>query len=982
MKRNFILLITLFVISTSAMAQEAQFSNFTKLCMHELNLKEVSAQGRTENLPAFSQELEEKYGLYKTETGYQVGALASVDLENIDEKTLTDVGIKIGSKIKDTWTMEIPLYVLPNVANIKGLRYIEINVPVKKNLDVVRTETLVSSVHTGTGLKSPYTGKGIVVGIIDGGFDYTHPTFTGRINRVLETHKNNRELIGANAILNAKHDSNPDGTHNGSHGTHVASIAAGSGSILSEYRGIAPEAEIVLVAWRNVVNTAAAVDYIFKYAKSVGKPCVINMSYGGHGDNPHDGTSETDKALKNLVGNGNILVAAAGNEGDSKLHFYHNFRTNPDSYVATIANFSPNEIVKQKGKGRIEIWGSANSSFQVNVFAVDAQGRLLGQTNFVASNDLLSPTNTKTISTSQGNINITFALTRSHINNSKPNITLDIDNPTENYVGILLTSSNSEVHAWNASRGDFIKMSSLSLSIGNKPVEIREGDTNYTIGGEGANSDAVISVGSYTTKPTWKRLSDQKEVNYGGNFGEIAPSSSRGPTVDGRTKPDITAPGRYIVAAVNSFDTDYTPTGKNGDFVVNGLTSTTTGQKWQFAAMQGTSMAAPVVTGIIALMLEANPTLNTEQIRAVLRNQGRKVDNFTGTIPSTGSNTWGWGKINALESVKQAEQIPRLIAQINNNNSPTTFCAGGSVTFFANTGTGLSYQWQKNGVNIAGATSTSFRATETGSYQVIVSQGTTSLTSNAIIVTVNPAPSRPTLSVSKTIFCQGEDIVLNATATGATQYVWNINGVNQTTTGNAYTLRTANSSIGNYTARVLAKNVSCESENSASVTWTLNALPPTPTFQVTRSSGDANPTLVSSSSVGNQWYLNNNPIQGATGQTHRAVESGNYGLKVTINGCSADALPNIVTRAEEQEITNYVSLYPNPAHDKLIVSFSKSLPNSKITVYSPEGKTLFSENLTNPESNFPINIREWEQGLYLLTIQTEKGTIVKKFTKQ
>jgi hypothetical protein len=78
--------------------------------------------------------------------------------------------------------------------------------------------------------------------------------------------------------------------------------------------------------------------------------------------------------------------------------------------------------------------------------------------------------------------------------------------------------------------------------------------------------------------------------------------------------------------------------------------------------------------------------------------------------------------------------------------SETTFCEGGSVTLSANTGTGLSYQWNNNGTAISGATNSTYTATESGSYSCTVSNETNSATSDAITVTVYEYPNSPIVS--------------------------------------------------------------------------------------------------------------------------------------------------------------------------------------------------------------------------------------------
>ena len=120
----------------------------------------------------------------------------------------------------------------------------------------------------------------------------------------------------------------------------------------------------------------------------------------------------------------------------------------------------------------------------------------------------------------------------------------------------------------------------------------------------------VITAASYVTK--------------GAGVGSLSSFSSRGPTRDGRTSPTIAAPGQAIMSAlVGASGTD------------------------QYQSMSGTSMAAPHVTGAIALMLQAAPTLTQSQIIACLTSNAR-ADAQTGTVPN---NDWGAGKMDAAAAV-------------------------------------------------------------------------------------------------------------------------------------------------------------------------------------------------------------------------------------------------------------------------------------------------------------------------------------------
>ena len=172
-----------------------------------------------------------------------------------------------------------------------------------------------------------------------------------------------------------------------------------------------------------------------------------------------------------------------------------------------------------------------------------------------------------------------------------------------------------------------------------------------SIGGDNENgisepscADDVVSVAAYATGWT----------SPGGNpiGGGIASFSSRGPRFDGEMKPDIAAPGVAIAAALSSFtDGQYTSIG-SVEF---------NNKIYRFARLSGTSMAAPMVTGVAALILDAHPNISASTVKDVLLQTARE-DNKTGILPAGGDPTWGHGKVNALAAVQQAV----LLNQVQN----------------------------------------------------------------------------------------------------------------------------------------------------------------------------------------------------------------------------------------------------------------------------------------------------------------------------
>ncbi len=225
---------------------------------------------------------------------------------------------------------------------------------------------------------------------------------------------------------------------------------------------------------------------------------------------------------------------------------------------------------------------------------------------------------------------------------------------------------------------------------------------------------------------------------------------------------------------------------------------------------------------------------------------------------------------------------------------PTTFCTGGSVTLTSSAASGN--QWSLNGNPIGGATNTTYVATASGSYTVITTDGNscTSAASAATTVTVNPIPATPTATPGgPTTFCTGGSVLLTSSSASGNQWFLNGNPIggqtNQTYSATA---------SGSYTVTTTDGNA-CTSAASAAVVVTVNPIPATPTITPggpTTFCTGGSVTLTSSSASGNQWFLNGNPIGGATSQSYPAAASGSYTVTVTTSGCtSSPSAATVVT---------------------------------------------------------------------------------------
>jgi hypothetical protein len=217
--------------------------------------------------------------------------------------------------------------------------------------------------------------------------------------------------------------------------------------------------------------------------------------------------------------------------------------------------------------------------------------------------------------------------------------------------------------------------------------------------------------------------------------------------------------------------------------------------------------------------------------------------------------------------------------------APTTFCAGGSVTLTSSSASGN--QWYLNGNPIGGATNQTYGATASGSYTVVVTaSGCPSAPSAATVVTVNPAPATPTITPGgPTTFCTGGSVTLTSSSASGNQWYLNGNPI-----GGATNQTYGATASGSYTVVVTASG--CPSAPSAATVVTVNPIPATPVIGTggpTTFCAGGSVTLTSSSASGNQWYLNGNPIGGATNQTYGATLSGSYTVVVTTSGCSSAA---------------------------------------------------------------------------------------------
>ena len=607
--------------------------------------------------------------IYKTiQGGSYASAIIKIADAAVADQSLKAIGAFIGTKAGNIWTVQVPLDKIKVFTEVAGVSYIQLDEPVFPNMDQARRFTRVDSVHRAINLPTTYSGKNVVVGVIDFGFDYNHPTFydtlgtTFRVKKVWELNGTGtppagyaygRELADTTTIKSATTDNDEQ-----THGTSVAGMSSGSGYGSTNnrlWRGMAYDADMVFVGVRrNLIESQwraggfsdflDGVKYIFDYATSVGKPAVINISWGSQSGS-HDGTSLFNQGCDNLSGAGKIIVMSAGNEGGERIHLNKTF-TATDTMLNTFLHFTPNNYQRTW----VDIWGDPGKTFcgKATVYRNNAA---VNTTGFVCLDNM---THTMYLLGSNGLDTCYVEFINSLAEqNGRSRMTINVWNKTTDTINIAVKGTNGTINVWDEyyyygyTNGFQSQFSSAGQSWA------VNGDTISTVSDMGS-ANSVLLVGAHVTRTSFTDINGTTRY-YAASFGRMAPFSSIGPLIDGRVKPDIAAPGLTIATACSSYDTAYTETGSRSGNVRISYTHPVTGRKYYYSEFSGTSASSPAAAGIVALMLQAKPDLTPQQAKAIIIETAIK-DVYTGTIPAQGLNNWGHGKINAYGAVKKLAQ--------------------------------------------------------------------------------------------------------------------------------------------------------------------------------------------------------------------------------------------------------------------------------------------------------------------------------------
>ncbi|AIE84431.1 S8 family serine peptidase [Fimbriimonas ginsengisoli] len=528
-----------------------------------------------------------------------VARLAKIGV-TVNEPTRSEAGRKNGYVAR---TAYLPISALGSLSDDPSVRRISPGRYLNLLLDTAAVAVNLPAYKAATG----DTGKGVVVGIVDSGLDCSHPAFAGRVLRVWDQTLAGAGVPGRSYGTEFVAPTFTGTTDTHGHGTHVAGIAAGNDAT---YQGVAHEANIVFVKTTMMdAHIADGVEYIFDVAASLGLPAVVNLSLGGHHD-PHDGTDDLSHRIDLVSGPQRIVVCAAGNEGSQDIHAHTSIApSGADTINFGVANPAMIPVLN----------GWYPGTFELEI-AVESPSGLMTPFQGV----ILAGSPSRIYPLTDGTIRMTT-------NGPDP-----VSGDHNFFVEVLGASPLGQVAAgvWKlhvrrgptaGPAGDLHIWSMEGHNIGQVPFVSGSGVPGHKVGSPGASGQAV-TVACLCTKNSWTDATPAPQSIPSLTVGGLAFFSSDGPLRNGAQKPDFTAPGAVIASAMSSASL---PLPKNR--LLGG-----------FTIMMGTSMAAPFVTGLVALLLQKDPTLDPAGVKAKLKARSA----IPGGAPGAWDAHWGYGIID------------------------------------------------------------------------------------------------------------------------------------------------------------------------------------------------------------------------------------------------------------------------------------------------------------------------------------------------
>ncbi len=606
------------------------------------------------------------------------GEVSILNLSKIaGEKSVSQIAATKSAKAPDLPKETAPPVM--NMPNSKGS-----TAPVPTATPAVKKTTLANEFNKGG-----MTGKGVMVGVIDSGIDWRHKDFikpdgTSRIVAIWDLFDDSFAQSGGrigtsppslaaggdalpgtiytNAQINAalKGSGTVNTVDNQGHGTATAGTAAGNGGTAgASLAGVAPDADLIIVKASDCGGFVDAYIFGAKWitmtAQEMKRPVVVNQSFGGH-FTAHNGTEQEEQFLNSLTGKGIpgvIFTVSAGNEGQFSMHATGQFgprrEGQADISSRPISVTIPEDRAGQSGSVLLGVfdsrdeWGAIIQPINVPAFT-DKNGKPISFSLFKVDGELRYLLDQGVEKPEWFDAYLVEVLTNSKFGDKNDTLALGLPPGAYRIWGFGATAKvvngNFDFYAPNF-----------------RAVDFGMGTTKTGMVGSPGNASNVITVAAYNFRNSWQNtVGGETKFNF--NIGEIADySSPGGRRADGVYKPDIAAPANYTISPLSS-TADPDSKSCEGESMAASLGKSFVTADGTHIAWNGTSASSPYTAGVIALMLQKNPTLDAEQVRQILIKTA-KSGGIVGAVPNP---NWGFGMLDAAAAL-QATPLPKAAAK-------------------------------------------------------------------------------------------------------------------------------------------------------------------------------------------------------------------------------------------------------------------------------------------------------------------------------
>jgi len=503
------------------------------------------------------------------------------------------------------------------------------------------------------------TGQGVVVGIVDTGIDLKHPDFlnsdgTTRVRWLLDL---SRPAAGLQPELEEHFGCSRGGASNFDcavysaadldrllnndlagdepqdrvgHGTHVASLAIGNGRASDgAWTGIAPEADLVIArvaagdAAISDAKIARAVAFIFDRAEELGEPAVVNLSVGSD-FGPHDGSSTIERALTSFVGPnhpGRAIVVAAGNSGGLlrgvSSEYPGPFGPHTELHVAAGSTAKVPILSPSSGntvRGRFTVWIAHRFGDRLSI-AVERAGQRISELVAPGVADAWSVESLVVMIANENQVATEQAAGASAV--------VVEGEWRAGEVFTLHFEGHGTPTLWVTSEDEAANGAGMVF-----PFAQKEGTISVP-----ASAPELIAVGATLNRTSWINVNGREvQLTHNGavevaDADSIAFFSAAGPNALGVMKPDIVAPGYRVIGAMSALAD---PRSGRATMFSGGTECPANPNCFvvddHYAVASGTSMAAPIVTGGIALLFERDAGLTQPAIRSLLQAGARRPE--------------------------------------------------------------------------------------------------------------------------------------------------------------------------------------------------------------------------------------------------------------------------------------------------------------------------------------------------------------------